>query len=651
VQTDRCSPEHILLKSKTHRRCNTLSFFLFTLFLLTAYCLQLNATIRYVSKTGTSTPPYLTWQTAADSIQKCINISVFGDTIYVANGVYQEQVVMIPGLALIGSGADSCVVDTRNLIASWDDVAIEVADSSLLKGFKIIVSNNSEIGIGVTGTAGSNTLVTMNYINNAIFGAFLDATFYGITDFILDKNVINNVRIGIEMFNSNSVVKSNSIYTDPNSTGDPIAGIRIAAFTNDYTPIIDSNDIVNGNNRGYGITKDLGSSPTITNNIIKLVRSDYGIRCGIDGNSKIFNNNIIGVGGYDGIYKNGSSIQAYNNFVFGTFSDYGIIVTYDTLKNNIVTGAVKGIGSDGSSTVQYNNSWNNETNYESFTPDTTNLSVDPMVVNDDETQGELDFHLQAYSPLIDAGDPTILDRDGSRSDIGLYGGPYGWTYTYQDLAPRPPHNLTAAIEEGLVKLTWNKNTEADFSHYRIYRDTVTIVIYDSTKMIGETVDTFYYDNLPPVNRETRYYYVITAFDNQGNQSYPSEEINVLVTGLGEQPPIGYDGYRLLSNYPNPFNPSTIIPYRLKERGHVRLSIYDLKGELVRVLVNEWQERGYYEVVFQPNAEDKSKITKLEVPMGKTYSHLSSGIYIYSIQVIDERNIPVFTDCEKMILLK
>ena len=76
--------------------------------LLTAYSLPLNATVRFVSKTGNSTPPYLTWETAADSIQKCINICVFGDTIYVANGVYEEQVVMIPGLSLIGAGTDSC---------------------------------------------------------------------------------------------------------------------------------------------------------------------------------------------------------------------------------------------------------------------------------------------------------------------------------------------------------------------------------------------------------------------------------------------------------------------------------------------------------------------------------------------------------------
>jgi len=121
--------------------------------------------------------------------------------------------------------------------------------------------------------------------------------------------------------------------------------------------------------------------------------------------------------------------------------------------------------------------------------------------------------------------------------------------------------------------------------------------------------------------------------------------------MTEHPPKGYDGYRLLANYPNPFNPSTKIPYRLKEAGYVKLYVYDIKGELVRVLVNQWQEKGYYEVLFYPNTSERSRANSFEVPMGKTYSDIATGVYFYMIQVYDGRNIPVFSDSEKMILLK
>ncbi len=75
---------------------------------------ELYATIRYVSKTGSSTPPYTNWATAADSIQKCINICEDGDTIYVANGVYYESLVVNKILTLIGSSMDSTIVDGSN---------------------------------------------------------------------------------------------------------------------------------------------------------------------------------------------------------------------------------------------------------------------------------------------------------------------------------------------------------------------------------------------------------------------------------------------------------------------------------------------------------------------------------------------------------
>ena len=89
----------------------------------------------------------------------------------------------------------------------------------------------------------------------------------------------------------------------------------------------------------------------------------------------------------------------------------------------------------------------------------------------------------------------ILDVDGSRSDIGLFGGPLGESYTYQDLAPKPPRNLNCIwFKVKQLHLKWNKNTEADLFRYRVYRDTVPDFIYDTTKIIGVISDTFFVDD-------------------------------------------------------------------------------------------------------------------------------------------------------------
>ncbi len=284
----------------------------------------------------------------------------------------------------------------------------------------------------------------------------------------------------------------------------------------------------------------------------------------------------------------------------------------------------------------YNDVWNNNINYTGLTPDTTNLSVEPMIVNDDTTQGKLDFHLQMYSPLIDAGDPNILDKDGSRSDIGLYGGPYGESYIYVDLPPRPPVNLIANVDS-LIKLNWNKNTEADFNYYNVYRDTTFDFTIDSTKLIASVTDTFFYQSFPS-NIETLYY-KLTAVDIQGNGSNPSEQVAVILVSVkNEWVPV--NNYILYQNYPNPFNPSTKIGYKLKERGYVKLYVYDIKGELVSVLVNEVQDAGYYEVEFNAMVSHSGEVR-----------NLASGVYIYQIFVSNDNRIPVFSDVKKMIFVK
>jgi len=388
---------------------------LFTFFLLTAYGLRLNATIRYVSKTGLSIPPYITWETAADSIQKCINICVFGDTIYVANGVYEEQVVMVPGLSLIGAGMDSCVIDTRQFINLQNYKSVEMKDSCLVKGFYIISTNNFDYGYGIY-MNGQNGLITENKFSNANTGIILRYS-----DVLAYKNYFFNIRAGLWITNSNAIVRKNLITMNVQG----VYGIFVEAFTSDYTPVIDSNYILNVYDTG--IFKFFGARPIIKNNFI-YIKYDTGIDMMDSDSAKVFNNLIYNCG-YEGIVSNTNmNLLLLNNYVQGKSSSIGIKVGQNSIiKNNVVTNTNSGIGKYGSQdpVVQYNNSWNNNINYDGVNADTTNLSVDPMIVNDDSTQGELDFHLQKYSPLIDAGDPNILDRDGSRSDIGLYGGPYG----------------------------------------------------------------------------------------------------------------------------------------------------------------------------------------------------------------------------------
>jgi hypothetical protein len=83
---------------------------------------------------------------------------------------------------------------------------------------------------------------------------------------------------------------------------------------------------------------------------------------------------------------------------------------------------------------------------------------------------------------------------------------------------------------------------------------------------------------------------------------------------------------LLQNYPNPFNPSTKISWQSPVSGHQTLKVYDVLGNEVATLVNEFRNAGSYEVDFNASA-------------------LSSGVYFYKLQAGS------FIQTKKMILMK
>jgi hypothetical protein len=93
-----------------------------------------------------------------------------------------------------------------------------------------------------------------------------------------------------------------------------------------------------------------------------------------------------------------------------------------------------------------------------------------------------------------------------------------------------------------------------------------------------------------------------------------------------------DVYALQNNYPNPFNPETTIKYQLPEAGEVTLEIYNMLGQVVNTLVNDYQTAGRY--VIQWDATNNN---------GQS---LSSGVYFYRISAGEE-----FHSIKKMLLLK
>ncbi len=97
-----------------------------------------------------------------------------------------------------------------------------------------------------------------------------------------------------------------------------------------------------------------------------------------------------------------------------------------------------------------------------------------------------------------------------------------------------------------------------------------------------------------------------------------------------------DDTRLLSNYPNPFNPETWIPYQLVNSSDVEITIYDTKGHLIRTLALGHQEAGYY-----TNRHRAAYWNGLN-SLGE---QVASGVYFYQLQT------DAASEMRKMVILK
>lgn len=130
---------------------------------------------------------------------------------------------------------------------------------------------------------------------------------------------------------------------------------------------------------------------------------------------------------------------------------------------------------------------------------------------------------------------------------------------------------------------------------------------------------------------TNEYLLIDFIDRQHGWIFCSDGVLLRTVDSGisyvpvETPETPTDFY-ISQNYPNPFNPVTTIRYEIPIRSNVNISVFNILGELVSVLVNEIQESKTYEIKFDA-------------------SLLPSGVYIYRI------NSENYTRSQKMVLIK
>lgn len=191
--------------------------------------------------------------------------------------------------------------------------------------------------------------------------------------------------------------------------------------------------------------------------------------------------------------------------------------------------------------------------------------------------------------------------------------------TANDPVPVELISFTVASYGKNVLLQWTTATELNNSGFEVQRRTQEsgYEVIGFVAGSGSTTENRSYSfndmNVP----NGKYLYRLKQIDFNGVFDY-SNEIEVEVNAPAE--------FSLEQNYPNPFNPSTLINYSIAEASLVKIAVYNLLGQEVALIVNEFKDAGQHSVNF--NA-----------------SGLTSGAYFYSIET------PFFKQTRKMLLTK
>ncbi len=219
-----------------------------------------------------------------------------------------------------------------------------------------------------------------------------------------------------------------------------------------------------------------------------------------------------------------------------------------------------------------------------------------------------------------------LDIHYTGSTNELIAGTYGrglWETAIDNLLPVELASFTSTFKDNHVTLNWFTKTELNNYGFEIERKTDSTNIDNWTKIgfvlgSGNSNSQKNYSFIDNNVNNGIYEYRLKQIDDNGQFKY-SNTTKVTINSIPKV-------FALNQNFPNPFNPSTKISYKISKIEYVSLKVYDILGNEVSTLVNGKKYPGNYEVNFDA-------------------SNLSSGVYFYQITAGN------FVQTKKMILLK
>lgn len=190
--------------------------------------------------------------------------------------------------------------------------------------------------------------------------------------------------------------------------------------------------------------------------------------------------------------------------------------------------------------------------------------------------------------------------------------------TTDDPIPVELTAFSASVNGNDVILEWTTATEINNLGFEVERSLNSVYeVVGFVSGAGSTTEPRYYSFTDDKVRSGKYTYRLKQIDFNGSFEYSYDiELDVMAPAV----------YALEQNYPNPFNPSTSINFSIAEAGMVKIAVYNLLGQEVKLLLNELKEAGPHTITFDA-------------------SSLTSGSYFYTLETSQ------FRQTKKMLLAK